>query len=283
MIIKNLKQHYKKIITVYILATGLITGGLLYLDNLYTSQTTLIPASIGANPKIGGQIGGLAKLAGVDIGSQTDDKSKLALRILKSRDFTLKFIEDYDLKPLILGNPKWDSIKNTVVPDDSIFDNRTELRDGIKLYQEDVIKIFQEKLKIEEDDKNGLIKISFTHQSPNVAFNIVSNLVKDVSGIIRDKDLQKINEQNDLLLNKLNQTTSKEIRDSLYSYYIENLKSSIFTTVNTEYVFSMIDKPSIPEKKSGPLRGLILILWTFGFVFFVLFIIIMLNIASEKK
>lgn len=70
----------------------------LSLPDIYKSEVTLAPVSEDSGLKIPGQLGGLAALAGVNLGGMGGgDKTGLALEILKSRDFLVRFIEKNDL------------------------------------------------------------------------------------------------------------------------------------------------------------------------------------------
>uniref|UniRef100_UPI0040488AF0 Wzz/FepE/Etk N-terminal domain-containing protein n=1 Tax=Rheinheimera sp. TaxID=1869214 RepID=UPI0040488AF0 len=65
----------------------------LSLPNIYKSEALLAPVSEDAGLKIPGQLGGLAALAGVNLGGLGGgDKTALAMEIIKSREFLGRFI-----------------------------------------------------------------------------------------------------------------------------------------------------------------------------------------------
>ena len=77
----------------------------LMLPNIYRAEALLAPndqQGTGGLSALAAQYGGLASLAGINIGSGSADKTALGLEILKSRKFVSEFIERHDiLVPLI--------------------------------------------------------------------------------------------------------------------------------------------------------------------------------------
>ncbi|HAS23515.1 MAG TPA: LPS O-antigen length regulator, partial [Idiomarina loihiensis] len=74
--------------------------------NIYKSEATLAPteeASGGGLSQMAGQLGGLASLAGVNLGGKNADKTTIALEILKSRAFIKSFVEKYDILPELMA------------------------------------------------------------------------------------------------------------------------------------------------------------------------------------
>ena len=69
--------------------------------NIYRATTLLAPASeqggAGGLAKMAGQFGGLASLAGINLGGGGTDKTGLALEVLKSRVFIEEFINKHQL------------------------------------------------------------------------------------------------------------------------------------------------------------------------------------------
>ena len=77
--------------------------------NTYTSSVLLAPAQDEGSSGLGGQLGGLAALAGVNIGGGsggTDVKTQ-ALAVLQSRIFIDAFIEKNDLLVPLMASVKW--------------------------------------------------------------------------------------------------------------------------------------------------------------------------------
>ncbi|MDQ9094145.1 Wzz/FepE/Etk N-terminal domain-containing protein [Pseudoalteromonas haloplanktis] len=79
--------------------------------NIYKSEVLLAPAETDKNAGLSGlagQFGGLASLAGVNIGGPSINKTQLALEVLKSRKFTTEFIQRHKILPQLMAAESWD-------------------------------------------------------------------------------------------------------------------------------------------------------------------------------
>src|SRR5690554_7416717 len=77
--------------------------------NIYRSEALLAPVEESGGLKMSGQLGGLAALAGVNLGGGGGSKVGLALEILKSREFLGRFIVKHELKPALMAVDSWNS------------------------------------------------------------------------------------------------------------------------------------------------------------------------------
>ena len=98
----------------------------LFLPNKYTSQALLAPRSdSGAGVALGqmaSQFGGLASLAGVNLGGLVDQSSTaVAIEMLKSREFFGTYVYDAVLVDLMAAEG-WDRGSGEVLVDESLFD-----------------------------------------------------------------------------------------------------------------------------------------------------------------
>jgi len=83
----------------------------LSLPNIYKSEALLAPVSEQSGLKIPGQLGGLAALAGVNLGGgAATDKSAIAVEVLRSRTFLINFIEKFDLYVPLLASKGWSHV-----------------------------------------------------------------------------------------------------------------------------------------------------------------------------
>ncbi|XAG14887.1 Wzz/FepE/Etk N-terminal domain-containing protein [Vibrio metschnikovii] len=87
------------IATTFVFAVGSVLFALSQ-PNIYKADTLLAPAESsggGGLAKMAGQLGGLAALAGVNLGSGESSQTELAAQVIKSRRFIEHFIEKYDI------------------------------------------------------------------------------------------------------------------------------------------------------------------------------------------
>jgi uncharacterized protein involved in exopolysaccharide biosynthesis len=86
--------------------------------DIYKASVLLSPtASEGGGGLAGlsGQFGGLASLAGINLGGSGGDKTTLALEIIKSRSFLEKFISKHNLLVPLMSSEKWDVSSNNII------------------------------------------------------------------------------------------------------------------------------------------------------------------------
>ena len=96
--------------------------------NLYRSEVLLAPAEAknnGGLSALAGQFGGLASLAGVNIGGQSTNKTQLALEVLKSRKFVSSFIEKHNILPDLMAVKSWELNKG-VSYDPEVYDSNSK-------------------------------------------------------------------------------------------------------------------------------------------------------------
>ncbi|MEI5662128.1 Wzz/FepE/Etk N-terminal domain-containing protein [Pseudoalteromonas sp. UG3-1] len=231
--------------------------------NVYQSQVLLSPASnpSGGSAGLSGQIGGLAALAGVQLGGGAADKSLLHIERFKSRVFLTKFIAAHDLKKKLYAvqNYSWESNKLVYDPE-----KLAQLEQGnpdfVSLNR--VFELFiEDNFKLELDSKTGLIKLAVLHQSPNVAKEITDLLVKDINQEIRQEEIIDANKSIDYLETALENTNVLETKKMFYQLIEQQHRTKMLASVKKEYAFKVIDPAIVPERKYGPNRALIVVIF----------------------
>lgn len=253
------------------------------LPNLYKSDAVLAPVEQ-TNSGIGGMasaFGGLASLAGVNLGGGKLDKTSLAIEIMKSRAFVFKFIEKHEVRPDLIAVKQWDSDNNRLIYDGNVYDIVTKkwLR-KVKaplLAQpslQESYKAFQKAVNIEQDKINSLVSISVKHYSPYIAKKWVNWLIDDINEEMRIRDLREA-ENSVVYLNKqIDNTKNTNMQKMLYQLIEEQTKTIMFANVREQYVLKTIDPAFVPEQKSSPRRELICVLGIFLGFFIGLFLVL---------
>ena len=278
----------KKTILSIVFSTGLISVLVaLFLPNKYTSEALLAPrVDSGAGGMLGqmaSQFGGLASLAGVNLGGLGDQgASVVAIEMLKSREFFGKYLYDAVLVDLMAAEG-WDRGTSKVVIDDSIFDAKsaTWVRDVSEEFQlkpsiqEAHEEFFEEFLSVAEDKNTGFVTVSVTHYSPTVARDWVKLIVDGVNDAVRARDVEEA-EKSIAFLNQQRLKTNLVSMTEVFAELIEQqTKTVMLANASDEYVFQVIEPPVAPELKSEPRRALICILGTLlGGMLAVLFVLI---------
>ena len=265
--------------------------------NIYQATTLLAPASeqggAGGLSKMAGQFGGLASLAGINLGGGGTDKTGLALEILKSRLFLENFIAKHQLLVPLMAANNWDANTNTLTIDDEIYNSETNtwLRE-VKAPKNpepspwEAFKAFNKVLSVSTDKESGMITLAIEHYSPEVATQWLLWLVDDINSTIRQQDKVEAQNSIDYLSKKLQETQLADMQTVFYQLIEEQTKTIMLAEVSKEYVLKTIDPANAPEEKAKPKRALIVVLGTMlGSILSVLIVLIRYfsNKSSQNK
>ena len=246
----------------------------LSLPNIYQSTAILAPKSDGGTgglSRLASQYGGLASLAGINLGGLGSDgmtKPAIALEKLKSLSFFKQHLYE-DVLVDLMAVESWDPSTRQLMYDDEIYDVASNkwLRevDPPRQAQPSDQQAHEEFLKlvsISEDKQIGLISVSVEHQSPDIAKRWVELMVSRVSEDLRSKDILEA-EESIKFLESQREKTSLVSLDEIFAQLIEEqTKTIMLANVSKDYVFDVIDPPVAPELKSKPSRALICVLGT---------------------
>ncbi|PQJ55325.1 LPS O-antigen length regulator [Psychrosphaera saromensis] len=241
----------------------------LRLPNMYVSEALLAPAEEqGAGlDAMASQLGGLASLAGINLGGGETDKTALALEIIKSRAFVFKFIEKYDITPDLMAVKNWDLASNKLIYNEKVYDSVTnkwlrKVKAPLKAKPslQEAYKQFQQVITVEQDKINSMVTISVEHYSPYVAQQWVNRLIYAINEEMKGRDLLEANNSITYLNEQLETTRISGLQEILYQLIEEQTKTIMFANVREEYVLKTIDPALVPELKSGPKRSLICVL-----------------------
>ena len=263
--------------------------------NIYRATTLLAPASEqgGANglAKMAGQFGGLASLAGINLGGGGTDKTGLALEVLKSRVFLEKFINKHQLLVPLMAVNDWDASKNLLVYDEELYDlsSQTWLRE-VKAPKSrhpsswESYKAFRNILTVATDKETGMVLLAIEHYSPEVATQWLSWLVSDINNTMREQDKDEAQRSIDYLTAKLKETQLADMQTVFYQLIEQQTKTIMLAEVSQEYVLKTIDPANAPEEKAKPKRALIVVLGTmFGGVLSVLIVLVRYFINKSNQ
>lgn len=254
--------------------------------NIYKSEALLAPAEQeqqGGLGALAGQFGGLASLAGVNLGSGGGvDKTQMALEVLKSRQFTSEFIQKHNILPDLMAVKSWDRETNTVIYNREVY-NKAEkkwLREIKAPFKpepsmQEAYKEFKKVFTTNVDSDTGMVTIAVEHISPFIAQQWVNWLIQDINKTMKQRDVIEANKSTDFLTKQIQQTKIADIRTVLYKLVEEQTKTIMFANVRDEYVFKTIDPAIIPEQKFKPRRALICVAGTFlGIILSFFFLVI---------
>lgn len=241
----------------------------LSLPNIYRSEVLLAPASSAQKSGLGGlagQFGGLASLAGLNLGATGMDKTILGLEIIKSRDFISRFIEQQKVLVPLMAAKDWDQRTNALILDEDIYKEGQWVRDVEFPKQaepslQEAYEEFIELLTVTQNKENGMVVVGIEHVSPYIARQWLTELVAQLNNYMRQRDMAEAKMSLVHLEAELAKTQVEELRQALYQLIEEQTKTLMLTQVGDEYVFKTVDAAIVPEQKAKPSRALICIVF----------------------
>lgn len=236
----------------------------------FRSQALLAPAEQSSASGLSGlasQLGGVASLAGVNLGAGGADKTIEAIETLKSKAFLNEFIDKYELKVFIMGVEDWDIVNETPIYTDEYNPDTQQWQRDVKFPKQDEPSLYEvsdyflkNHLSINAIADTGYTVIEVTHYSPVLAKQIAENLVLEVNKKIRQRDIELSNKTLTFLTEALENTTITEMKQQIFALMEQQLQTQMLAKVKDNYVFKVIDMPYIAEERFSPNRILMCVL-----------------------
>ena len=243
----------------------------LTIPNEYKATAVIAPAQSGVSGlgDMASQLGGLASLAGINIGGGEGGEAQEAMEIMQSWGFIEKFIEKNDLAVEVFAADGWDRSNNELTIDSDVYDvgknewmrnppsGKTPAPSSWELYEE-----FSERLSVSSDKKSGLVSVSVEYYSPLAAKQWVDLFVVTINEHMRDRKLAQVNNNIQYLEAQIEKTAIADMREVFYQIIEEQIKNKMLAEASPEYAFTTVSRAMLPEEQSKPKRALICILGT---------------------
>jgi len=246
------------------------------LPNQYKATSILIPATTSNASmlsKLAGQFGGLASLAGVNLGVDAEgDKTAVALELIKTWGFIESFIKNNDIEVEVYAAEGWSQKENKLIIDDELYD--LEAKKWVRDFNPDkgetaspssweLFESFKDRISIVQSKKSPVISISVEFYSPYLAKEWVDKLVRAINDYIRVQEKEDAQKSLDYLKKQIQDTELAEMKTVFFQLVEEQTKNLMLTEINDEYVFKTLSQSKIEEEKSKPNRALICIIGSF--------------------
>lgn len=285
-------KEVKLLIVGYLVLTTLAIYILLMMPNQYFSKGLYAPSEeiMGSGMgSLSGSLGGLANLAGLDLGGGQRDNLQVSLEIMKSKEFIYQVIEENDLSVSVFAAKNWDPIGNKLSIDPKLYNEterkwvrdvkppKTVIPSKFELYDK-----FKSSLTVSLDKKTRLVTVRYKHVSPLFAQQVVDLLVDGINEKIKQKELLESTSSIDALNNVIENTKNSELKSVLYQLIQEQTKRFLIAKTKEHYVLEPIDRPIVEENKHSPKRAIILIVYTFIYgLFSILFLLFRIRTQKE--
>jgi uncharacterized protein involved in exopolysaccharide biosynthesis len=244
----------------------------LSLSNQYKASAVVSPANSGGSSlgAMAGQLGGLASLAGINIGSGESNETQEAMEIMQSWGFIEAFIQTHKLQVPVYAATGWDKRSNSLKLDDDLYDAASkrwlieddESGENRAPSSWELYESFKSRVAVSQDKTSGLINVSVEYYSPQIAKQWVDLFIRTINDYMRARKLEQVNRNIEYLTVQIEKTAIADMREVFYQLIEEQTKSKMLAEASPEYAFVTVSRAMVPEEKSQPKRALVCILGT---------------------
>ncbi len=236
----------------------------LSLPNIYSSNALIAPTSndTSMNTKLGA-FSSIAGMVGMDMPSQSGDKSAEAIERINSYDFFIdEFLPNIKFANLVAAK-SWDKSTNTVLYNKSIFDPNIK-----KPTNQEAFEIYKSILNITQDSRTSFVVLKIEHVSPFIAQKWLELIITQINNYMRELDKTVAKNSIEFLNISALETNLSGTKEAIFNLMENQIQVLTLAEATNDYVFKRISSPIAPERKSKPSRASICISGTiFGFIF----------------
>ena len=265
----------------------------LSLPNQYKATAILSPAQSDSADLSGalGQMGGLASLAGVSLGSSESTEAQIAQEIMQSWSFIENFVSENNIEIEVYASEGWSRDSNELKIDPELYDleTKTWLVKNIntgelgKPSSWELYQSFSERLSVSEDIELGLVTLSIEHYSPYIAKQWLDLYIAAINKHMQERQVSKATNNMNYLQAQIEKTAIAEMRDIFYKLVEEQVKNKMLAEASPDYALVVISPSMLPEVKSQPSRAIICIIGTlFGFLLS-MFLVLVIHYAKRSE
>tara|TARA_B100000795_G_C22786676_1_gene434953 strand:- start:1063 stop:1968 length:906 start_codon:yes stop_codon:yes gene_type:complete len=267
-----------KIIIITILFAVYSVYFALSIPNQYKATSLLTPtqSSGGGISSAMGQFGGLASLAGVNIGAAQTNEAKIAIEIMQSWSFIENFIAENNLAVELSAVKGWNKSTNDLQIDDGVYDLENNKWISTPPSSWSLFQSFLGISLVSENKSSGLVTVSMEYYSPQIAKHWLDLYVSSINTYMQNRKIVEATRTIEYLEEQIAQTSITGMQEVFYTIIEEQTKNKMLAVASPEYVFTSVSPAMVPEEKSQPRRSIICILGTLlGGIFSTLLVLVM--------
>ena len=248
----------------------------LALPRYYRTEMVLAPAAehsldLGPLAGLASRFGGLASMAGIDLGAPKVDRATISLETLRGHTFLVQFVKQRGLVVPLFAGRSYDPVKNEWDIDPDVYDMaakrwvrwvmppRTPEPSDFEIW-----KKISKRVTVTENRRSGIITVTLEAKSPQVSTLWASYLVEDLNAYLRLRDKVEAERTIAYLQEQIGRTQVAEMRSILFKLIEEQTKNLMLAEVRTEYALKVVDPALRPDKPASPKRSLLVLLSMLG-------------------
>lgn len=242
----------------------------LLATEIYRAEVLLAPAEEQSAPAIGGQLGGLAALAGINVGERDNVE---ALAVLRSRDFAREFVMENNLLPTFFPDV-WDAAGERWVVDDPA--DAPDVRDGVRYFRERV-------LDVSEDTRSGLVTVAIEWTDPETAAAWAGELVQRLNARLRQRALEDAQTNVAFLQAEMANADLLTLQQSIGQLLQSEMQKLMLARGSEEFAFRVVDPAVPPKYRARPKRTVIAVVGTLLGGMLGLFVVLVAHAARRDS
>jgi uncharacterized protein involved in exopolysaccharide biosynthesis len=228
------------VLLIGVLCTAIATVVAFSLTPIYRVEVLVTAAdddTKGGLAQLVGGLGGVAAMAGIDVGGKSNVEVSLAT--LSSQRFTSAFIQDYGLLPDLFPT-KWDRERSQWISNDpsevpTIFEAVREFDKGVR--------------SVSRDRRTGLIRVAIEWKDREKAAKWANELINRVNETARRQAIEESTRSIEYLNKELAKTTVVGMQQAIHRLIEVQVNKIMLANVRQEYAFKVIDPAVAPDAK----------------------------------
>lgn len=185
---------------------------------------------------LAGGLGQLAAFAGVQLGSGGGRRAEY-VAYLGGKDFTMRFIADRKLAPLLFPK-RWDPASKNWRADERV----PSIEDAFVIFDRDV-------RAIREDKATGLVSLSIDAPKPALAAQWANDLIRQANAELRERAKADAVRSIEFLRQELERANQVELRQSIFGLLESQMTTVMLADGQQDYAFRVIDPATAPDEK----------------------------------
>lgn len=207
---------------------------------VYHGKVMFLPAkeatSSSALGALAGNLGGLASLAGINLGGDSNEAENMA--VLNSRGFTERFVVDHDLLHVLFAS-RWDPERGQWKP--HLWKRDPTVADAVRKFDRKIRSVTSER-------RSGVSTLVIEWRDREQAARWANDLIAQANAELRQRAMAMSARNIDYLEREAAETDVVGIQQSVYRLIENELRRSMMASVHEEFAFRVLDPAVVPEE-----------------------------------
>lgn len=248
----------------------------LLITPIYESSSIVIHSSDqSSTPRMSGALEQVASLVSAE--SSGSSEQKIAISRVLSKDYFMRIYSNKILLECLLYD---EAFCSNSLPDLTQLDPKLQKEEFIKPSFMSAYREFRRKFVIFTNFE--IITFSFKHESPEIAYNFLTWIIKDANNYIKNIDVEKALNSMDFLEATLYQSRNIELQKLISALMQQEIQTITLSKRSENFAFDIIDPPYIPEERVFPKRTFLVIVSGFLSVFLAISLVVILNYLNSS-